>query len=363
MNLHRCFSDEPINTGRQMEVDLVKGFAVLFMVWVHTDMMLGSMQSWGSWAVGSIWGAPFSAPMFMIGIGIGVCYSRRSNARYLAIRGLKMLAVGVLVHLARYLSSEGLMVALGRSSFAMVNMIYMLFFADILQFAGFAFLFLAIAKSRNWSLGMLTIISVVASLAGTALCRVSTGHFYADIFLGCLWGTGDSSCFPFLNWIVFPVAGIGIGKALLHCRDKKHVYAVVSPVCLLLSCLYIGVSLWLGINMYSEKVHYYFLSIIDAFFIILLAIGLLGQNYWMMAICRKWRFPMLVRISRNCNAIFCIHWVLVTLLDTAMKLFFSGRRLSFVESTIAAAMVLVASDGLAQLYAKRFRGQPHGQTA
>lgn len=352
MNQKSYFAAEPINLERQMEVDLIKGFAVIFMVWVHTEIVMGDMQTWISEIVANIWGGPFSAPMFMICLGIGVCYSRHRNARYLAIRGLKMLALGALVHLLRFLVSQAVWIALGFIDFSAPNMIALVFFSDILQFAGLAFLFFAVAIKKKWSLGMQMAIAVACSVVGTLLCRVSTGNFYADLFLGYLWGTGDWSCFPLLNWLIFPVTGVGIGKMLLHCFDKKRMYMVLSPISLLLSCIYIGISCWLGINMYSEKADYYFLSIVDAFFVILLAIGLLGQNYLMTIVGKKQRFTTIVRVGKNCNAIFCIHWVLIELLNTARMLFFSGRGLTFVESTAVAIAVLVASDGLARIKVK-----------
>lgn len=33
--IRNCFDRHEINTGRQPELDMAKGFAILFMVWVH----------------------------------------------------------------------------------------------------------------------------------------------------------------------------------------------------------------------------------------------------------------------------------------------------------------------------------------
>ena len=39
--LKKCFSNDEINTGRQDELDIVKGLAIIFMVWCHTFDSLG----------------------------------------------------------------------------------------------------------------------------------------------------------------------------------------------------------------------------------------------------------------------------------------------------------------------------------
>ena len=41
------FSDNEINTGRQVELDIAKGFAILFMIWVHTAETFSSGTSVG----------------------------------------------------------------------------------------------------------------------------------------------------------------------------------------------------------------------------------------------------------------------------------------------------------------------------
>ena len=42
-NLRECFSDMNVNTGRQDELDIVKGLAIIFMVWCHVYREIGAV--------------------------------------------------------------------------------------------------------------------------------------------------------------------------------------------------------------------------------------------------------------------------------------------------------------------------------
>ena len=72
------FSTSEVNTGRQVELDIAKGFAILFMVWVHTTETFGNYQGIGNVIVEHFLGGPFAAPVFMVCMGIGMCYAKRA---------------------------------------------------------------------------------------------------------------------------------------------------------------------------------------------------------------------------------------------------------------------------------------------
>ncbi len=40
----KCFTDNEVNTSRQDELDIVKGLAIIFMVWCHVYRELGSYR-------------------------------------------------------------------------------------------------------------------------------------------------------------------------------------------------------------------------------------------------------------------------------------------------------------------------------
>ena len=58
------FSKDEVNTGRQIELDIAKGFAILFIVWVHTAETFSAGTGLGYEIVDNFLGGPFAAPVF-----------------------------------------------------------------------------------------------------------------------------------------------------------------------------------------------------------------------------------------------------------------------------------------------------------
>lgn len=359
MKIRDAFSSEPVNQGRQIELDLLKGFAIVFMVWVHVIGCLYCKHSVGYSIVDDILGSPYAAPMFMIALGMGVCFSQRKSAARLAFRALAIFAIGTALNAVRYVLPYFFACQARGYPYTVERMFIDLFSVDILQFASLAFLFLAFARWRRWSLGKLALFGVQCSLLAWMLRWQSTGNVYADVICGWLWGTGDSTCFPFLGWIIFPIAGVCIGHALMHCRDKHSVYLRISPICLLVGTGYVWYAYATQSLYLSESSVYFFLTTVDAFFIILLAIGLLGQNALLVRLCRGWKFPFLTRLSRNINAIYCIHWTIVMAFSMLCLFWWPGYQFTFAQCTVMTAILLLISDALASFYASRIRPVLH----
>ena len=59
------FSKDEVNTGRQVELDIAKGFAILFMIWVHTAETFSTGTGLDYKIVENFLGGPFAAPVFM----------------------------------------------------------------------------------------------------------------------------------------------------------------------------------------------------------------------------------------------------------------------------------------------------------
>lgn len=86
INLQQYFESEKRNTGRQDEIDLIKGFAIVFMVWDHVCRELGAdISSYVGMFIDMILGGPFTAPinvfvmvcLAVIWVYVNDCWHRR----------------------------------------------------------------------------------------------------------------------------------------------------------------------------------------------------------------------------------------------------------------------------------------------
>ncbi len=347
--IKNCFSSESVNTGRQPELDVAKGFAILFMIWTHVFEEL-SPKTEGTMVllVRSILGGPFAAPIFMICLGIGVCYSKKNGAKDLYRRGVGILGIGLLLNIFRFVLPDLIMYGVTHEE-NYLDATFSLFSVDILQFAGLAFVFLAVVKRFQLKNTTILIISVFASMAGMILCGVSVGNYVTDQFAGFLWGTDTRTYFPFLNWIIFPVVGMNFGSFFKQCQNKKKFYLYVTPICIGVMLIYLLLTICFGL-MFSSGGAYYFLGLLDAVFFIILALMVFGLNYAALQLLPQKLFRVLMRWSKYINQIYCIHWIMIGGLGVVMKLLNKTDHMQFWQVTLIAVILLYLSDRLAVWY-------------
>ena len=117
MNVSNLFSDEKVNTGRQVELDIAKGLAIIFMIFLHTIMVVSaynaSLSPNYNFAFSNVLGRPFAAIVFMFCMGVGVVYSRHSQWDTMVKRGVKLYLLGVLVNVFEFFIPHFLATSLG----------------------------------------------------------------------------------------------------------------------------------------------------------------------------------------------------------------------------------------------------------
>ncbi|WP_296801764.1 heparan-alpha-glucosaminide N-acetyltransferase domain-containing protein [uncultured Methanobrevibacter sp.] len=83
MNISNLFSQKKVNTGRQVELDIVKGLSIIFMVFLHTFYVASAFHAsynpTFSFMIMNILGRPYAAVIFMFCMGVGIVYSRHSQ--------------------------------------------------------------------------------------------------------------------------------------------------------------------------------------------------------------------------------------------------------------------------------------------
>lgn len=97
------FSQDKINTGRQVEIDIARGLAVLFMIIIHVQIYFASPHLLDTHFAdfNDFTGDIPAAPMFMFLMGIGINYTRRSDPALMARRGIGLLGAGYLLNFVR----------------------------------------------------------------------------------------------------------------------------------------------------------------------------------------------------------------------------------------------------------------------
>ncbi|MBO6215560.1 MAG: DUF1624 domain-containing protein, partial [Lachnospiraceae bacterium] len=232
--IRACFSDESCNTGRQYEIDLAKAIVAFCLAGIHIFVLCctdAELDEYGvPYIFDSILGGPFAAPMFMFVMGIGLTYSRNNNPPFLIRRGLKLVALGFLLNVCRYLipNTLGYFIT-GDSAFYLDPLPFYFFGNDIWIFAGLAHILMAFFQKNHVSPGGILISGVVLNAVGMSFCDVATGVIPLDIFLGHFIGIESDvvtyiSDFPLLQWFVVYSSGYFFGFYLRRLKDKETFY-------------------------------------------------------------------------------------------------------------------------------------------
>lgn len=360
------FSDKAVNAGRQDELDLAKFIIIFFMPIIHCIIECtpeDALVSGIPYLFDTIIGGPFTAPMFMFAMGIGMVYTKsKAPDRYLR-RGLLLFLIGIILNICRFLVPFliGYLVT-GDYDYFISPLLYLVLENDILLFAGLAMITLHFLIRLRLKDGVLLLVCVGLSLVATFLIGTDTGSIAGNIFLGYLIGTEDAaglvhSYFPLLNWLIVPASGYIFGKRLLHVKNKPLFYRTISPVCLIITAIYFSVGIASGSGMFGEGENcYYHMTTRDAISSVFAAIGMLGVYSLIAPHLSQKIYAVVFDVSRNITAVYCIHWIFVTcVIDVIFYIARGTTELNAYATVLLGAVIAVISMIIAHFFSKNQR--------
>lgn len=338
------FSDKKINTGRQVEFDIAKALSIIFMIFVHTLIVASyfpsSVTHIYSHVVDDILGGPCAAPVFMFCMGIGVVYSRHSQWNIMIKRGVKLLILSILVDVAEFVIPHFLSgVLLNRWDLFGVYGGLILFYVDILDFAGLSFIILGLFKKWDLSNKQMLIIAVSLSLIGSFARFVDFDNNILNVFFGFFIGTTTNfTAFPLFNWIIFPISGILYGNYFVQAKDKSKFFKFW-PVFIIIPLLYFIYTCIIPNTFLIDDGHYYYMTLIDACFVLLYIHGNIGFCYWVSKLLPEKIIGFMSILSRNINSIYIAQWFLIPVL--VILIYFANQPIIFNDLSISLIAVLI----------------------
>jgi uncharacterized membrane protein len=206
---------------RDGTADLLKGFAVLFMIQVHIMEQFVSTDVYNS-MIGKIslfLGGPVCAPVFLAVMGYFMASSAKPLAYFLK-RGLLLFLGGILLNLGR---SANLLLQIVRGDVALDPWFFIMG-VDILALAGLSLILTGILRlifRDTWWLFFLAALAV----AGVSPWLNQSGSgagvsAYAHAFLG---GGAGWSYFPLFPWFSYVLAGYAFRLAFLQNPKLKEI--------------------------------------------------------------------------------------------------------------------------------------------
>lgn len=320
------FASEPVNTGRQPELDLAKAFLIFNLAIVH--LFVECTPPEGLATIGmpyyfdSVVGGPFGAPMFIFCMGVGLAYTKKNAPALVLKRGVRIFLLGIAHNTLRYLIPclLGQWIT-GDSGQYADRMPYLFFGNDILQFAGLAMMLMGLLLAFRLTPVKCFLVGAVLHLAAFLIGSRDYGNQAVNVLLGHIVGTYSEkeeiviySDFPLLIWFSMYAFGYLFGYFLLRCKEKQKLYRLLGPISAVIVAAVSVVEVALRFGMMGgpgDNVFYHLtppdmlVCILAAFFVLWLD-DLLVRNVF------SEKFIAYVgKLSKNITIVYFIQWVVV----------------------------------------------------
>lgn len=312
---------EICNSGRQPELDIARGMAVIFMVMIHTVEYFWDWDNEVFDKVANFFGSPPAAPVFMFLLGCGIVYSRHSDAGQIFKRGLKMLGLSYIFNAFVYVLPYAISALINQDMEILAESWTQIYDADILQFAAIAFLFFAIVKKLKLKPWMILIVATVITGIGMLLNALvpEVEAYVLQAVTGPFWGTHEGSYFPFTSWILYPVAGYIFADVLKRTSDKKKLYLIVSPigaaVYLIMTFILLNFYEW---DLLMDSEYYYTQNIFFNIMFVGFVFFWLGLCFAASHIIVKPVMKVLEKLSSNVTVIYVCQYVLIIYVEVLL---------------------------------------------
>ena len=332
------FASERVNKGRQPELDWLKAFCIVCMIFLHIYEDCAIEQTSPIYHFLDYACIFTGAACFMICMGVGMRYSRKQSPADYVYRGIEILTVGQLLNLLRNALPNLIAWWIKGEQFFIANSLLVVQ-ADILSFAGIAFLLIALLKKLKVpDVGILAIGFVMNVLALT-LSRLigNTSSFPVDVLIGYFVVNDAYSFFPLTSYFVFVAFGYFIGGIYPRIADKKglanRVLLICLPVCVAYYVLRMSVPFPL-MPEFGGRLQYITIPGPDAVAQCLSALAILALFYRLTELMGG-KAPALVnQISGNINQYYCVSYMftfpMMTILIATCGHLMPGGLLPFV---------------------------------
>jgi hypothetical protein len=356
--MSELFSNKKINVGRQLELDIAKGLSIIFMIFMYC-LMVGSVFNNSISApfeliFGDILGKPCAAPILMFCMGVGIVYSSYSRPTNMIKRGVKLFLLGILVNifeffLPNYLSG----ILLNEWTLFPTAGGLLLFFVDVLAFAGLALILIGILKKFKIPDNSMLTLAILLSLLGSVFRFTDLGSDVLNLILGNFIGTeGGFTVFPLFNWLIFPITGYVWGQYFIRCTDKDKFFKSW-PIFLIVSLLYFIFSTQIIGGFLMDAHNYYFMTTLDVIFCLMYIHGNLGLCYFMKDRLPEAIIKVFSILSDNINVIYIVQWFVMPLLIILVVYLFKDIVFTDLLLLILSIFVLIISTASAMLYKSR----------
>ncbi|MCI7449863.1 MAG: heparan-alpha-glucosaminide N-acetyltransferase domain-containing protein [Blautia sp.] len=356
--------EQEVNVGRQRELDLVKGFLMIMIVFIHSFQTIAGAEAAES-SVHKIMFAlfmPTGACLYLFTMGFGSAFTRHSQPKDMVKNGVKLLfyqglsnlcyaaIMTICFNIRNSITGE----AAGSRELYNANLYSMLTFVNIFFIAGMCYLVLAIYRKLNVKLSgyiiSAVIVGIISPFTGLLVSDNPALNWILDMTFG---GKGETSfCFfPYLSYVFL---GYVFGKVIRRVpeNEKGNFYKKSGVVCGTVAVVWFICCIVLhpGIEgFFNYMIGQYrvpgLAKVTGSFCSIILVFAI---AFWIMPIMEKWKFGYnkLCYFSKQISKMYVVHIGVYWVIGGFAAFYEFGVKGCLILSVI----VLIATDLIVQGY-------------
>lgn len=303
-----------VNNKRQINIDLAKFFALVFMIFIHALMVYTEDFSSGfKYVANTILGGPLSAPVFMVSMGVGLAYSKNQDPGKIFKRGVNIL---ILAYILNIFMAPMYMPETENVKMFIKELIPILFYGDILHFAGLSFIVFSLLKRLKLNDTVIMAVGILLSLISSLISVINIDRYLLSETVGLFLPMNSFDAipvaFPFFAWFIFPAFGYWFGNRLKHIQNLTKFYLIMGGISLLISVAGLGIEMHQDAFMMSvAEEDFYYLKAHDAILSILATIAMYAICYFIVKILPEKVNYSIVTISNSLNIIYMLSWIVI----------------------------------------------------
>ena len=356
--------EQEVNVGRQRELDLVKGFLMIMIVFIHSFQTIAGAEAAES-SVHKIMFAlfmPTGACLYLFTMGFGSAFTRYSQPKDMVKNGVKLLfyqglsnlcyaaIMTICFNIRNSITGE----AAGSRELYNANLYSMLTFVNIFFIAGMCYLVLAIYRKLNVKLSgyiiSAVIVGIISPFTGLLVSDNPALNWILDMTFG---GKGETS-FCFFSYLSYVFLGYVFGKVIRRVpeNEKGNFYKKSGVVCGTVAVVWFICCIVLhpGIEgFFNYMIGQYrvpgLAKVTGSFCSIILVFAI---AFWIMPIMEKWKFGYnkLCYFSKQISKMYAVHIGVYWVIGGFAAFYEFGVKGCLILSVI----VLIATDLIVQGY-------------
>lgn len=247
--------------GRWFVLDVIKTVAVFFMILAHVGVMYGDssvLQESTLTKVLVFVGEGIGAPAFIFSMGVAIVLGRQKETSKIISRGVLLFVIGYVLNFLKFYPTIEIFEIFPEALFKETDrvndidgLISFLLIADILQFAGIAYVICSLLY--KFCSTKIRIVSFLLVIPFISLAPILYSEEYAssNYILQMIYGNNHQVYFPIFPWLGFTFLGMGVGD--IYKKNIKAFAAVVKYL-LLMGVIF----LFFGVFLIRRDFNYYF---------------------------------------------------------------------------------------------------------